>query len=268
MAGLLASVVIVLLMSPLVVFGLASAAEGVGQLRAVRHALTREPADLLTGNPTGEYVAVVGEAETYEETLQAPITATECLTYEVDVLQEKTTDYIPILDEYQRARRETVPAPFLVRTEQGQRLLVDPTDADCRLDGESVPLPSGREPPARIASFLEEQDLSDESEVDLAGYEMDAETYGLDRKFHEKRLDVGEQVLVLGRLDREGGTGAVSGTITDGGDDRFVVADTSQRWAAMRLAKTAVFYTLGGLLLALAAAWTAAYLLVPGLVPP
>lgn len=155
--------------------------------------------------------------------------------------------------------------PFRLADETG-RVHVDPAGADLSLSSErAIDVEGGTEPPERIARYIRTDDRVDDQNrrLDLRLFELKT---GRDRKFVERRLDVGGPVHVLGvaRYDPDAATAsrdvnAVVGAPSTAASPnrwrrlrtrlfgpRFVISDTTERGAGLRVAVPGLAATVAG----------------------
>ncbi|WP_254863502.1 E3 ubiquitin--protein ligase [Halovivax gelatinilyticus] len=217
---------------------------GLRELR-LAHLILRTETDSVLETPNGGYVELRGTVEPAAGALESPFTGTACVAYEYAVEEERSSKNgsswttISAGDEY---------VPFRLDDGSGS-VLVEPPGADFRLDRDDrIRVDGGTEPPARIGAYIdwsEDVDCQNES-VDLRLFELRT---GSDRRFIERRLDVGDEAHVLGyaRFDTDVGraAGQVNAAVGVGesslADDRFarlrhrlfgfpfVVSDRSER---------------------------------------
>lgn len=244
-----------------VVVCLAVLALGLLELRLAWRILRQDPDSVLDA-PDGGPIELVGVAEPDDRTLRSPFTGTECLAYAFEVEQEQHTNNGRT---WKRIASGEQTVPFRLRDDTGS-VLVEPPGADLRLGRERrITVAGGERPPERIARFVEGDDrVSDQNRsIDLGPFELKT---GKDRRFVEKRLDVGEQVHVLGtaRFDtaaarKSGQVNAVVGIdpdVLDSGQLRwyltrlvgppFLVSDTHERGTAKRIAAVGAVASLIG----------------------
>lgn len=223
--------VVVAILGLLVVVCLALLVYGVLELRLAWRVLRENPDSVLNA-PNGGSVELVGTAEPGEKTLASPFTDTECLLYEYEVDEERHSNQGR---SWATIASGTRLLPFRLEDDTGS-VLVEPAGADLRLGREStIRVDGGERPPEAIAGFIERDDRVDDQDrsIDLKLFEVQT---GKDRRYVERRLDVGETVHVLGtaRFDTSAarGSGHVNAVV---GIDPDVLELGRVRWYLRRL---------------------------------
>ena len=234
---------------------------GLRELRLAWRVLGNEPDSVLDA-PDGGWVELVGTAQSDGGTIRSPFTDSECLVHEYEVEERRHDQHGPSWTTIATGRQSV---PFRIEDDTGSAR-VEPPGADLRLSRERrITVDGGDRPPDPIARFIEADDRVDDQErsIDLRVIELET---GKDRRFTERRLDVGEEVHVLGtaRFDttagrRSGEVNAVVGldeAALSGGRLRwyrhrlfgapFLISDTGQRGTARRVALVGAAATLGG----------------------
>lgn len=266
--------------SPLVLVGtvavslvaLALVLFGTRELAVAYRILARDPAAVLDA-PGGGPIELAGTVVPEREPFTSPFTGTECVIFEYEVEERRTrtqsTGKTTTTQTYWKtiAEGERV-APFRLEDDTGT-VLVDPAGADLRLSAErAIRVDGGTEPPERIARYIRADERVDDQNrsIDLRLFELKT---GRDRKFVERRLDVGEPVHVLGvaRYDPSASTasGQVNAVVgrpaSAAAPDPwtrlrarffgppFVVSDTDERGAGLRVALPGLGAVLAGLAL-------------------
>lgn len=172
-------------------------AYGVAELRLANAVLRSRPDSVLETTDGGP-VELRGTAEPASGVVRSPFTETPCLAYEY-VVEEKrqsnskhgtSTNWVTIAsgDEY---------VPFSL-DDGSDSVLIEPPGADFRLgEDDRIDVDGGTAPPDPIANFIERTDDVDcqNDSLDLRLFELKT---GRDRRFRERRLDVGAAVHVLG----------------------------------------------------------------------
>lgn len=255
------SLVLVGLVGLVVVVLVAVLAYGLAELRLAWLILGDDP-DAALDAPNGGPVELAGVAEPDARTLRSPFTGTECLAYEYEVQQERHTNHGRTWERVASGRQAV---PFRLRDDTGS-VLIEPPGADFRLGRDArIAVAGGEHPPERIVRFIAADDRVDDQNrsIDLGPLELRT---GKDRRYVERRLDVGEEVHVLGtaRFDtsvaREAGqVNAAVGIDRDALDlgrigwywhrlagPPFLVSDTSERGTAKRIATVGALATAGG----------------------
>jgi hypothetical protein len=247
------------------VVGVGLVALGVAELRTAQRIRSTDPdptMDATTGGP----VELFGAARPADGTVTAPFSGTDCLLCEYEVLEYKSSGKH---SSWQSVDEDTIGVSFHLKDGTGT-VLVDPRNATLNLAEEmDRKLKGGTTPPARIRRFIaSEPDLdSEDYTYDLMIVEVKG---GNDRRFVERRLDVGANVHVVGTARGAYETDAASplGTVNavvgapDVGDGSligrwrrrlagrpFTIADARQGEAAWRVAKPGLVLTVVGLAL-------------------
>ncbi|SIR25489.1 E3 Ubiquitin ligase [Haladaptatus litoreus] len=222
---------------------------GTKDLRTAYRILTNDPNDVQSLGD-GAPVEVEGTAQAESGVLQSPFTGTDCLAYEYEVQEERNSKNGRHWRTIDSGRNHV---PFRIEDETASAL-VDPRGADFRFKSErSIDVRGGNKPPERVREFIAaNKDVdSEDRTLDLKLFELKT---GKDRKYIEKRLDLGESVHVLGeaRYDSMAGSEAGEVNIVIGHGEnapRFLVSDADERGAAWRVAWGGLPYALGGVVL-------------------
>lgn len=209
--------------------------------------LTNDPNDVMSLGDGGP-VEVEGTAQPERGTVTSPFTGTECLAYEYVVKEERSSKNGRHWETIDSGRNHT---PFRIEDETASAL-VDPRAADFRFSAErSIDVRGGTRPPERVVEFIRRNDDvdSEERSLDLKVVELNT---GKDRKYIERRLEPGESVHILGeaRYDASAGhdAGEVNVVIGHGEDTRFLVSDTDERGATLRVAWKGLPFVVAGVL--------------------
>ncbi len=249
------------------VVGLGLVGFGTRELVLAYRILSREPDPVLDA-PAGGPIELEGTVVPAAETLRSPFSETECVAYEYEVLEQRTRTRSTGKTTTTQSYWETIASgaesvPFRLADDTGN-VLVNSLGADLRLSTEkAIRVDGGTEPPELIARYIREDERVDDQNrrLDLRLFELKT---GRDRKFVERRLDVGGPVHVLGiaRYDTTvaRATGQVNAVVgapetahsrnrwsrlrTRFFGPRFLVSDTTGRGAGLRVAipgLTAVF---------------------------
>jgi len=196
-------------------------------------------------------VEVEGTARIDEECATAVFSGTDCLAYEYEVQEYKSSGKS---SSWQTLKQGGRAVPFLVEDASGS-VVVEPVAPELHLESWRFRVAGGEKPPERIANFIDFVDEVDSQQksVNLVVTELD---YGNDQRFIERRLEPGEPVYVYGTVERadlgEWGSGRVDGKLTHGdGSSPLIISDTSERQALRRIAKGPLLRTLFGLVLIL-----------------
>ncbi len=243
--------------------GLSILTLGLAELRNAARIRNEDP-DRAMDATSGGPVELAGAAEPADETVTAPFSGADCLLCEYEVLEYKSSGKH---SSWQTVDEDTVGVPFHLEDDTGS-VLVDPRGASLNLAKEmDYEVEGGETPPQRIREFVE-----DSPDVDSEDYTHDLKIVeikgGNDRRYVERRLDVGAYAHVVGtaRGVYEGDAPAPLGTVNavvdapDVGDGTllgrwrrrlagrpFAVADARQGEAAWRVAKPALVLTAAGL---------------------
>lgn len=245
----------------------------VRELRLANHVLRSRPNSVLDA-PGGGPIELRGTTEPAGGALRSPFTETPCLAYEYAVEEERNSKHGTTWTTI--ASGESY-VPFRLEDDSGS-VYVEPPGADFRLTSEDrIVIEGGTAPPDPIQRFVDrEEDVDCQNRtLDLRLFELRT---GKDRRFVERRLDVGEEVHVLGtaRYDTTVGreAGQVNAAVGIGeaalSDDRwvrlrhrlfgypFVVSDSSERGLGVRAALYGAGAILGGTtLVVVAVLWVA-----------
>lgn len=201
---------------------------GARELRLASQVLRSRPDSVLDATGGGP-VELRGRAEPAGKALRAPFTGTPCLAYEYEVEEERSTKNGTTWRAIDSGDRYV---PFLLDDGSG-KILVEPPGASVRLSRDAhITVEGGTEPPERIARYIEATEDVDcqNTALDLRLFELKT---GTDRRFTERRLDVGEEVHVLGTARYDTTVSRTSGQVNAAvGLDE--AARSSGRWARLR----------------------------------
>lgn len=256
------------------VFALVCLFYGFRELQLANHVLRSRPNSVLETTRGGP-VELRGVAKPVDGVvLRSPFTDTPCLAYEYEVEEEYSTKNgtswrtIDSGDRY---------LPFRLEDDSGS-VLVEPPRASYRLAlAERIKVDGGKTPPAQIQRFIDATDDVDceNSSLDLGVFELRT---GSNRRFLERRLDVGEEVHVLGTARHDTtvsrSAGEVNAVVGVGDatfdDDRwvrlrhrlfgypFIVSDQSERSLGLKAAALGTgAIVVGVILFAVATLWVA-----------
>lgn len=209
---------------------------------------TGRVSDLMSDLPTR--IALVGTVEAGEETVQGPFSGREsvALDYEVQELETSynsstkthTTTWEPI-------HEGSTDRPFVLHDDTG-RVRVVPAGAFYSLElDDRIEVGGGERPPDRIRRYIEVSDAvdSEETSFDLGPFTIDT---GEDRRYVERRLEPGDEVLVFGHATQSrGGVGMVNAEIRATADQPLLVGDGGRRAVVGRLLLGSVLPFLFGL---------------------
>ena len=223
-------------------------------LRVVAHVLRNDPVDVYTLPNRPGPVEIQGTAREGDDgTLTAPFSGRECLAYEYEVRELRSSgkhSHWETLEEGGDA------VPFFL-DDGDARVRVEPDGAALHLADHVLDVDPGEDLPDRIREYVEATDDVDAQDgtLDLRFVEFHL---GNRQKFVERRLDVGESAYVYGaavpeRVDGWGG-GLVNAVVRRGEATlTFVVSDAPERATAWRIARGALLQVgLGGLALLVA----------------
>jgi len=155
---------------------------GVGYLQTYRNVRRMDPVDIRAlGDPTGS-VEFEGTAEAHEETFQSPLTDTDCLVHEWRVERyRKSTNG----SNWRTRDSGEASTRFLLDGETGA-VLIEPGGASIHAEeSDTVEVDPDESPPAPVQAYLRETDAVD-SDPDHK------------RRYHESRLEPGDDVYVYG----------------------------------------------------------------------
>lgn len=229
------------------------------RLRPAYHVYRGDTDDVIAAERADGPVELEGTANELDGTVTAPVSETPCLAYEFEVEELQSSG--------KHSSWNTVDSgaggvPFSLEDRTGS-VRVDLTGADLALSTSiTAEVDGGEAEPEPIRRFLEtESELeSENSSLDLGVVEL---ATGNDRKYHERRLDPGEDAYVFGqsRYDVEARETMrdISAVIEDGPETpAFVVADSCQDGAARLLAKQQLPWLGGSLVVLLVGGWLTA----------
>ncbi|MDQ2052553.1 GIDE domain-containing protein [Natronolimnohabitans sp. A-GB9] len=231
--------------------GIALVAVGCWKLRPAYHVYRGDTDDVVSIERADGPVELEGTASPIDRTISAPLTGTDCLAYEYEVEELQSSGKN---SSWNTVDEGVGGVPFRLEDATAS-VRVEPAGADLALSTEaSIEVDGGEPEPEPIKAFLEtESDLeSENTSLDLRVVEI---ATGNDRRYHERRLEPGEDAYVFGQsrydVDARETMRDVSAVIEDGPDTpAFVVADATQDVAARRLAKPAAVWIALGILAA------------------
>lgn len=241
---------------------------GIGYLVSAVRVKRSDPVDVRALRDPAGAVELEGTAGVHEDTDRSPFTDTESLVHRWRIERRRPGGGTSGTSKWATVDAGVETHPFVLDDETGA-VLVEPAGANLQLETtETVGVDGGESPPATVADYLE-------STADL---EVDDDQ---ERRFHEARLDPGDDVHVVGpvretghSVDLPGGVDAVLG-VEDPGDreftlgedgfrdfvdpmrstagDRFVVSNSDEAGTARNmLKKGALWFGMGVLFLAVA----------------
>ena len=242
---------------------------GLAELRNAARIRGEDPDPAMDATRGGP-VELEGVARDAGETVTAPFSGTDCLLCEYEVLEYKSSGKH---SSWQTVAEDIVGVPFHLEDDTGS-VLVDPEGASPNLAEEmDRKIEGGETPPARIQEFvLDDPDLDSEDETyDLGVVELSP---GNDRRYVERRLDVGSAVHVVGTaraaVDAPAPLGSVNAVIDapEVGDGSllgrwrrraagrpFTIADAGEGQAAWRIAKSGLVVAGIGLVVSGVVVW-------------
>ncbi|WP_255168636.1 E3 ubiquitin ligase family protein [Natrononativus amylolyticus] len=166
---------------------------GVRELRLANHVLRSRPHSVLEATNGGP-VELRGTAEPAGRTLRGPLSGARCLAYEYEVREKRQSKNG---HSWKTIDSGEARVPFRLNDGSGS-VLIEPPGADVRLHGgDRLDVDGGTAPPDSIQAFIDENEAVDcqNSAIDLRLFELRT---GTDRRFVERRLEIGEEVHVLG----------------------------------------------------------------------
>ncbi|MBP1985978.1 hypothetical protein [Halolamina salifodinae] len=187
-------------------------------------------------------------------TVEAPFTGRSAVALAYQVLEARRTRGWWLLGfpfgsvtQFEPIDGGAVANPFLLDDGTGQ-VRVEPAGATFRLDPDTtIQVDGGDPPPERIRHYIDANDDIDDEELSVSLGPIDWGV-GDDRQYVERRLEVGDEVVVCGAArDARGAVGAVQAVI-DGGRS-FLLADADRRTVARRLLVGGPFATMFSLAL-------------------
>lgn len=223
---------------------------GARELRPAYHVFRNDPIPIRDLHGRSGPVEIEGRAEPDEDadTVTAPFTGTECLAYEYEAEELRSTGKS---SSWHTLDSGMGGVDFLVSDDTGS-VRVNPNGADLRLAETTERVSPGEELPAHLEAYVaatedvEKQDAT----VNLVVTELHL---GNEQRFTERRLDVGESVYVYGQCRRgpatEWGSNLVDAVVADGRRAPvFVVSDTDERGTAWLYVRGGFLRTVVGLL--------------------
>lgn len=229
----------------LIALGLAMGWAGSRPLLVVPRLLGAEICDPRTLRATSEFVACRGHANAVGETIEAPFTGTDCLGLEYEVTERQSFGIAWPWIDGSLDDGGTI-TEFDLENDRGT-IRIDPSPRRFTLDvpGEVVTFGPDGEPPDRIRQFLETRNVPDAPEWlrSIPGLGR--------RRFVERRIDPGEEYVVLGRIERRDGTVALGGDLVIGNGNLSDIL-TARIWSAAIPLLVSVSFLLAGCWLLLA----------------
>lgn len=229
------------------------------ELQTVYHILRDDPLPVRELARKSSPAEIEGTARPTDEgkTVFAPLTQTECLAYEYEAQELKSSgnnNYWETLDEGGAS------APFLVEDDTGA-VRIDNSEAALHLEDHTTRVKSGEEPPPTIAQYISRTpDVDRTQTVNLIVTELD---YSNDQRFIERRLDIGESAHAYGTVERaptgEWGSRLVDAQLTADEETPLVVSDSSERGTAWHIAKRPLVGTAVGVVFLAPGLWAVGY---------
>lgn len=219
-------------------------------LFGVYHILRNDPVPVRELQGRSGPVEVEGTARPGDDsgTVTAPFTGTECLAYEYEVEELRSSGK----NSHWRTLDEGADGVAFEVADDTGRVRVDLEGADVRLEDRTTRVSPGDELPAELTAYVESTDdvETQDTTVDLLVTELNV---GNEQRFTERRLDVGESVYVYGQArtspSTEWGSARVDVVVGDGeAAPVFVISDTGERETAWRFAGGGLVRLLAGLL--------------------
>jgi len=219
------------------------------ELFRVYHILQNDPVSIRELEGRSGPVEIEGRARPEDDsgTVTAPFTGTECLAYEYEVQELRTSGKH---SHWQTIDEGADGVEFGVSDDTG-RVRVDPAGAEVKLDEHTMRVSPGEELPAELAAYVESTDEVEKQDatVDLVVAELNV---GNKQRFTERRLDVGESVYVYGQArtspSTEWGSTGVNVVVGDGeAAPVFVISDTGERETAWQFARGGLVRFLAGI---------------------
>jgi hypothetical protein len=242
---------------------------GLAELRNAQRIRGQSP-DPVSETTRGGPVELAGTGLAANETVRGPFSGAECLVCEYEVLEYRSSGKS---SSWQTVDEDTIGLPFHLEDNTGS-VLVDPQGATLNLAKElDHKVKGGETPHERIRKFIR-----DTPSVDSEDYTHDLKIVeikgGNDRRYVERRLDVGSHVHVVGKAEGAydathtlgtvnavvGAPGVGSGSFFGRWRRRlsgrpFTIADGQQGEAAWRVAKPGLLLALVGVAVLAAALW-------------
>ncbi|AGB16790.1 E3 Ubiquitin ligase [Halovivax ruber XH-70] len=166
---------------------------GLRELR-LAHRILRSGTESVLETTEGGYVELRGRVEPADTALEAPFTGTACVACEYAVEEEQASQHGTTWTTIESGSGVV---PFHLDDGSGA-ILVEPEGCQLRLTRDDrIEVDGGTPAPPRIQSYIDRtESVSDENDtLDLRVIEV---ATGADRRYVEKRLDVGATAHVLG----------------------------------------------------------------------
>lgn len=184
-------------------------------------------------------VCLVGTVEASDAgTVQAPFTGRDCVALDFEV-QEFESEYNAATktttSSWDRIHGGATDRPFVLADGSG-RVRVNPAGAYLSLGvDDRIEVDGGDRPPERIRRYIEVSDAvdSEETRFDLGPFSINT---GEDRRYVERRLEPGDEVLVVGRpVQARGDVGMVNAEVRATEAGLLLVGDAGRRRILGRL---------------------------------
>lgn len=210
-------------------------------------ALLRTPtgrvSDLMSDRPAR--ICLVGTVEASDAgTVQGPFSDRESVALNYEVQEWETSGKSSSWESFHEG---TTDRPFVLKDSSG-RVRIQPAGAVYALDEDTrIDVDGGERPPERIQRFIEASDAvdSEETSFDLGPFSLNT---GEDRRYLERRLEPGDEVLVLGRpVQARGDVGMVNAEVRVAEGSPLLVADGGRRAALSHLLLSSLLPVLVGL---------------------
>ncbi|MFC4543040.1 E3 ubiquitin ligase family protein [Halosolutus amylolyticus] len=201
---------------------------GVRELRLASHVLRSRP-DAVLDAPDGGPIQLRGTAKPAGGRVRSPFTDTSCLASEYVVEEARDSKHGRSWTTIASGERYV---PFRLDDGSGS-VLIEPPGADFRLEEHArIDVDGGRAPPEPIRAFIDRtEDVDSQNRrLDLRLFELRT---GTDRRFRERVLEPGEEILVLGTARYDTTVSRRSGEVNAAvGIDERVLSDS--RWIRLR----------------------------------
>jgi hypothetical protein len=213
---------------------------------------TGRVSDLMGGYP--DRICLVGTVEAIEgSTVQAPFTGRECVALDYEVQEFETTHNAAnntSSSSWETIHGGSTDRPFTLADGSG-RVRVNPAGAYLSLDvDDRIEVDGGERPPERIRRYIQVSDAvdSEDTSFDIGPFSLST---GEDRRYVERRLEPGDDVLVLGKpVQARGEVGMVNAEVRGAPDAPFLVGDGGRGTITGRLVIGSLVSLLFGLVFA------------------
>lgn len=213
---------------------------------------TGRVSDLMGSHP--DRICLVGTVEAIDgETIQAPFTGLECVALDYEVQEFETSHNAATnstTSSWETIHSGSTDRPFVLGDGTG-KVRVNPAGAYLSLGvDDRIEVDGGDRPPERIQRYIEVSDAvdSEDTNFDVGPFSI---ATGDDRRYVERRLEAGDEVLVLGTpVQARGEVGMVNAEVRGVPDAPFLVGDAGRRTVAGRLLLGSLVSLLIGLVFA------------------